>query len=113
MKTDPAENAAEFLEALADGKYDRQIKAVQRILLLVGRVWPPAALVSKALSVFIWANKRGASRGGYAPDGFGGAVPRNNSRVHPVNGRFIRWHTDHWLYDDFMGGRVKEKLPPP
>lgn len=97
---------------LAQGKYDSEIAAVRRLLRLAGKFWPPALLADKALGLAVWLNWATAPSA-IVPDGRGGAVPVTNSRVHPSNGRFIKWIDGRWKYDDFFGGEVTETLPPP
>lgn len=78
-----------FLRDLAAGKYDRQLVAVQRLLGLLGTVWPPAKLVSRALSAFVLLNRVTAPSGPVVADGNGGFVPESNSRYDPKTGRFL------------------------
>lgn len=108
-----SDDSSNLLLDLAGGKYDHEVAKVQRLLRLLGKIWPPARLASLALSAFMAVNKWTAPVGGAVTDGHGGFVPKSNSRVHPANGRFIKWTPDGWVYDDFVGGKVKENFPPP
>lgn len=83
-----ADDAARFLRDLASGQYDKQIGAVQRLLGLLGAVWPPAKLVSRALSAFVMLN-RVTAPGEIVADGLGGFVSASNSRFDPKTGRFL------------------------
>lgn len=77
-----------FLRDLAAGRYDKQVAAVQRLLGLLGAVWPPARLVSRALAAFVLLN-RVTSPAEIIADGKGGFIPKHGQSIYdPKTGRF-------------------------
>lgn len=81
--------ASAFLLALAHGKYDPEMAVTERILKDLSVALPPAAEIEKALEIFLWLNKITAPAA-VVPDGRGGQVPVDNSRVDPATGTFIQ-----------------------
>jgi hypothetical protein len=81
---------AAFLCDLAEGKYDKQVAAVQRLLGVLGAFWPPAKVVSRALSTFIMLNKLTAPGVPVVADGAGGFVPEDNSTYDRETGVFTK-----------------------
>ena len=96
-----------FRVELAEGQHDKELAMVARLLAFIGRFWAPALLVVRAIPLLLYVNRTTI----LVPDGQGGKVPISNSRVHPTNGRFIKWTPlDGWVYDDWIGGKVQEKI---
>jgi hypothetical protein len=77
-----------FLRELAAGKYDKQVAAAQRFLGIIGTVWPPAKMVSRALSAFVMLNRVTAPSAPVVADGKGGFVPETNSEYDRETGVF-------------------------
>lgn len=108
--------AATSLEEHANN-IDLAVAAILRLLNFFAKFSRPLAA---AMPILTWIIKYKAHQlkgeladGTIVPDGGGGFVPASNSRVHPSNGRFIKWTGIGWVYDDFLGGAVIERIPPP
>ena len=79
---------AVFLRDLAAGRYDKQVAAVQRLLGVLGAFWPPAKVVSRALSTFVMLNRITAPSE-IMHDGAGGIIPKHGQSIYdPKTGRF-------------------------
>jgi hypothetical protein len=88
IQPDLSKEASQFLLELAQGKYDREITMIRRVLICVASIWPPADGILHGLDVFIWVNRKTVPTGGVVPDGRGGYVPASNSRIGP-DGNFL------------------------
>jgi hypothetical protein len=73
--------ASALLTGLAAGKYDQQAAFAESMLTDLAVVFPPSAAVEEGIEVFLSINKMTAPRAAIVPDGRGGYVPKDNSRV--------------------------------
>lgn len=80
MNSDATKPASQFLLDLAAGKYDAQVAAFEKMLLLLTPEFPIAGEISMLVRGFITFNRITAPAH-VVPDGRGGWVPDTNSHI--------------------------------
>ena len=80
MNSDATRPASQFLLDLAAGKYDEQVAAFERMLLLLTPEFPICGELLMFVRGFVSFNKMTAPAN-VVPDGQGGWVPSTNSHI--------------------------------